>query len=78
MERFPAFSLPGHREKGGKEVTHMVTTRIIPLHAGKGRTESRASATSSTMWQNRKRQKAANSSPAVAGKDDVIVYCIDI
>lgn len=56
----------------------MVTTRIIPLHAGKGRTESRASATSSTMWQNRKRQKAANSSPAVAGKDDVIVYCIDI
>ena len=42
----------------------MATTRIMPLHVGKGRTESRPSATSSTMWQIHKRPTTVNSSPA--------------
>ena len=36
----------------GKEATPpMATTRIMPLHIGKGRTESRAISDIMTMWQ---------------------------
>ncbi len=43
----------------------MATTRIMPLHTGKGRTESQAVSDIIDMYPTRKRQITAGSSPAL-------------
>ena len=43
----------------------MATTRIMPLHVGKGRTEVGRSVTSSTMWPTQRKQITAGSLPAM-------------
>ena len=43
----------------------MATTRLMPLHTGKGRTVGTAISTSSTMFKIRRKQTTAGSLPAI-------------
>ena len=63
MNGFLLFLCP---DTGRKEGTHMATTRIMPLHAGKGRTAGKAISDIIDYVKNPERPTTAGSSPAIS------------